>query len=103
MLRQSATYRRAMVAAVLARAGLVDSAQAVMARVRRGEQPGEAPLLDYYEAFVRTLAGDHDGALRLLERQLERAPETVDQIATTRWFSSLRADPRFRALVDRTP
>jgi serine/threonine-protein kinase len=101
VLRQSATYRRVMVAAVLARAGLVDSAQAVMARVRRREWSAETSLLDYYEAFIRTVAGDHDGALRLLERQLSRAPGTVDQIATSRWFAPLRADPRFQGLLDR--
>jgi hypothetical protein len=87
------------VAAALARAGLPDSAQAVARRARADEiDPGRE--LAYLEAFVKTLAGDEEGALRRLAEYLQASPGQRAEVATTWWFRDLRDSPAFRRLVE---
>src|SRR5439155_522826 len=58
--------RRLMVAAVVARTGLADSARAVLLRARRGAQDDSlAAQIADEEAYVRLLLGERDEALRL--------------------------------------
>lgn len=69
-------YRLASVAAVLARAGLPDSARAVLARARReaeGDPEGRISFL-FDEAYVALLLGDRAGARRLLDDYLAARP-----------------------------
>jgi DNA-binding SARP family transcriptional activator/TolB-like protein len=86
------------VAAVLARAGLEDSARSVL---RRGRELAtlDGPELDYQEANVRLQLGERDAALQLLESLLASVPDDRESIAKDWWFESLRDDPRFQALV----
>jgi serine/threonine protein kinase/tetratricopeptide (TPR) repeat protein len=92
--------RRLFVAAVAARAGLRDSALAIVARTRSGA-PTAVPStsLDYGEAHVRALLGQNDEAIRLLQSYLARFPIQRRQVARMPWFRSLRADPRFVELT----
>ncbi len=85
------------VGAVLARAGLTDSATAVVERVRAAA--GGNPWIDYYAASVRLLQGERDEALRLLSSFLEAIPQRKEYIASDWMFSELWDDPRFQALV----
>lgn len=89
---------RMAVAAVLARAGLPDSAIAVAERARLGETEDAAGDLAYFEAFVRTIAGDRAGALRGLEESLD-TPSRRKEAAETWFFEDLRDDPEFQRLV----
>lgn len=91
--------RRMMVAAVLARAGLGDSARAVVRRTRDGVPAELAPDLLFPEAFVRLLLGERAEAVRLLEAYVEARPRYRDYVARYPWFRSLRDDSVFRRMV----
>jgi tetratricopeptide (TPR) repeat protein len=91
---------RLLAAGVLARAGLADSARAVVADVRAGA--GDDPWLDYYEANARVQLGDTTRAVQLLGSFLEALPSRRSYIANDWWWRPLRDDPRFRALVGTT-
>lgn len=91
-------WSRMGVAAVLARAGLEDSARAVAAR--SGHTPSVDPTHDltYTEAFVRTLVGDEDEAIDLLAEYLAATgagPGDIDHW----WFDGLREEPGYRELA----
>ncbi|MBI4541162.1 MAG: hypothetical protein HY704_16800 [Gemmatimonadetes bacterium] len=85
------------VASVLARAGLRDSAIAVIerARLRNPSDPRRLPL----EAAALARLGDGEGAVELLRRYLEREPVMGRQLLTRRQFEPLKRDPEYRALV----
>ncbi|HEX6369167.1 MAG TPA: BTAD domain-containing putative transcriptional regulator [Longimicrobium sp.] len=91
--RYSPLYRRAAVAAVLARAGAADSARAVLARAR--QQAGSTPelhlplLLD--EAYVTLLLGDRAGARRLVDAYLAQSPEMRPNLSRDILFRDLLA------------
>jgi len=89
---------RMAVAAALARAGLPDSAITVAERARLGETDDPAGDLAYFEAFVRTIAGDHAGALRGLGEALD-TPGEREEAARTWFFDALRDDPEFQRMV----
>jgi class 3 adenylate cyclase/TolB-like protein len=92
-------WARMAAAAALARAGLADSAQAV-ARRARADSIDPSRELAYLEAFVKTLAGDEEGALRRLAEYLQASPGQRAEVATTWWFRDLRDSPAFRRLVE---
>jgi len=88
--------RRLLVAAVAARAGLADSARAMVAAVRQNA-PGivAADQLDYGEAHVSALLGDTARALPLLARYLRANPALRGQVRNSPWFLSLRTNAAF--------
>lgn len=85
------------VAPILARAGMGDSARAVIRRARAGAP--ESPFTDYYEAYARLVLGEEAKALRLLESYLSARPERRSYTAQEWWWRPLRDEPAFRALV----
>ncbi len=89
------------VAAVLARAGLVDSARHVLDRSQGNPDIDPAQDLLYGEAFVRTLLGDKTKAIDLLKRYVAGHTERRADLAKDYqwWFRDLRGDPRFQALT----
>jgi serine/threonine-protein kinase len=91
------SFRRMMVAAVLARAGMRDSTRAVLARTQRDR--GDKPSADLEEAYVRLLLGERDEALQLIAKVLAATPSRRMRVARSAWFQELRGDPRFEALV----
>ncbi len=86
-------------AAVLARAGLADSAVAVAVRARTDETIDSGRSVLYAEAFVRTMAGQEEEVLGLLGTYLTAAPGQRGEVANTWWFESLHDRPGFQALV----
>ncbi|HET6637906.1 MAG TPA: adenylate/guanylate cyclase domain-containing protein, partial [Gemmatimonadota bacterium] len=88
-------------AAVLVRAGLPDSAAAVVRDARRGAPEEVTPFLDYLEAYVRLLDGERSTSIRLLRDFLIALPEYRAIVARDHWFDELRGDRRFEAIVDR--
>ena len=93
----------AWAAAVVARAGLGDSARAVIERVRNKAQPDLRPWMGYYAANVRLLLGERDEALDLLSAFLEAIPQRKEYLAADWMFQDLWDDPQFRELVGATP
>ena len=88
-------------AAVLVRAGLPDSAEAVVRDGRAGAPEEVAPFLDYLEAYVRLLDGERSTSIRLLRAFLIALPEYRAVVARDNWFDELRGDGRFEGVVDR--
>jgi hypothetical protein len=77
-----------MVASVLARAGLADSANAVITRARG--RAGEDPELVQLEARARILLGQRDSAATLLRAYVAGNPERRGHLALTRRFAAIR-------------
>ena len=90
-----------IVAGVLGRAGLPDSADAVIRRARAAAP--EDPELDFYEAEARMVLGDHAAVLRLLERYLKTNPRFRAYLRVYPLFRPLWSDPGFQALVAESP
>ena len=92
--------RLLMVAAVLARSGMADSARGVLRTAGAlASDPYLRMDMSYAEAYVYLLLGDRDEALRLLDSYLHVNPQERGSTAENPWWQSLRADPRFEALV----
>ncbi len=100
MLAPTWGYRRLMVAAVLARAGMTDSARHILDAVRAAApaDPRKRSTLST-EAYVQLLLGDRDAAIANLTEYLRATPMARAQVARNPWFQTLRGDPRFVALV----
>jgi TolB-like protein len=104
-LREGREYTRVeaelLVGGVLARAGLADSARAVIDRAHQAISRAFDPDLDLYavEAYVRTLLDDDDAAIDLLKEYVAANPgHDFSQRLGTWWWRSLRDSPRFREL-----
>lgn len=77
-----------MVAAVIAKAGYPDSADAV---IRRAVAAGRGdPELPYYEAGARVALGQDQAAVRLLRNYLRDAPAQRQHVTAFRWFKTIR-------------
>ncbi|HEX9729728.1 MAG TPA: serine/threonine-protein kinase [Gemmatimonadales bacterium] len=87
-----------IVGGVLARAGLKDSALAVLTRARPSAAVDPTQELSGVEAYMRTLAGDDDGAIDVLKRYAagHHAFEVGGDLHW--WWRDLRNHPRFREL-----
>ena len=98
MLGETWAFRRMMVAAVMARSGMRDSARAVLATTRAelGSRAAAPPL----EAYVRLLLGERAEALRLLTETVKANPRARKQLPQIPLYRTLRGDPRFQALVE---
>jgi tetratricopeptide (TPR) repeat protein len=100
MLAATRGLRRMYVAAVLARAGLADSAEAVVRRTRAElERQGNASSIDYWESHVHVLAGRPRDAVARLTSFLATNPAYRGLVANTPWFVPLRSDSAFTRLV----
>jgi serine/threonine-protein kinase len=95
---------RMIVAAVLARANLPDSARRLALRSRGNNEIDPTRDLTYALAFVHTLLGDTVLAVEALKEYLVANPEKRASLAQdpTWWFRPLEDDARFRELVQRT-
>ncbi len=92
---------RMLVAAIAARAGLADSARAIVAATRASAtSDAESLQLDYGEAHVQTILGNFERALPLLERYVRANPALRGQVRQSPWFDALRTNSRFLALTE---
>ncbi len=96
--------RQMMMAAVLARAGLPDSARHVIQRARDTIQGARDTgsvdsYIDYYEAAARLALGDRDTAIVRLGEYLEARPTAKANIVNDWLWRPLSDDPRFQAIV----
>jgi serine/threonine-protein kinase len=88
---------RMMVAGILARAGLPDSARRVLAAAKG--LAGADPEMDYYEAAAHMLLGERGEAISLLRRYVAFDPAMRPYIARNPMFEPLRGDSAFMALL----
>ena len=96
MLDAGRPYREMLVVAILARAGLADSARALMRAIRH-RYPNEPLGLPI--ASVYLLLGQPDSALSALTVLLRTNPTWREYIGNHYWFRTLQHDPRFIALT----
>lgn len=91
-----------LVGGVIARAGLQDSARAVLRRAREKTSPAIDPDRFMYslEAHMRTLLGDDDEAVDLLTQLAAVQPHA--DFESEWWWRSLRGHPRFQELLTLT-
>ena len=90
-----------VVADVLGRAGLADSARRVLVRARADRTIDARGELMGYEAFVRGQLGDKKEAVDLLQRYLTDHPEHRAGFSKVNpwWWRPLQDDPRFKNLI----
>ena len=90
-----------LVAAVIARAALPDSSHRVIERSRASAELDPEHDIVALEAFVRTLLGEQDEAIRLLQQYVAANPEhsfrTTGDISW--WWRDLQKHPGFQALA----
>ncbi len=87
-------------AAVLGRAGMIDSARAVLARTRAHlVAAGDAGEAELNRAQVLTILGDRDLAIAVLDSVVRRDPARRSSIRALPWFDPLRSIAGFQALV----
>jgi eukaryotic-like serine/threonine-protein kinase len=96
-------HARIVASAVLARAGLIDSARRVLVRARGTPDIDPKRELVGDEAIARVYLHDYDQAVELLESYLATNPEHRKGFATNTslWWKDpkLQAHPRFKALI----
>jgi serine/threonine-protein kinase len=100
-VREHQRHRGEMiVGGVLARAELADSARAVLLGAREGFDADPTGELLFIEAYIRTLLGDLDEAVELLDRLTAQEANPGDVIATDYWWwRDLLDHAGFRELV----
>ena len=94
-------FQHIFVAAVLARAGLPDSARHVLARSKGNADIDPQKELLGYEAMARVMLGDKDEALRLLDEYLVANPKHREGFRKIVhwWWRPIQDDARFKALI----
>jgi TolB-like protein/tetratricopeptide (TPR) repeat protein len=94
---------RMIAGGVLARAGLADSARAVLQRARAGPEVDPDQDLVGYEAVMRIRLGDYDEAIRRLRLYLTGNPEHQAGMQVEGdlhwWWRPLRDHPEFATLL----
>lgn len=91
-------FRRSMVAAVIARTGLRDSAYAVL-RQSRASRPTNDPNLLVQEAFVSVQLRDTATTVARLGEYLQRVPSAVERLAREPRFRMLHGTRAFDSLL----
>jgi len=92
---------RLIVGGVIGRAGLTDSANAVLRRARAGLAVDDDQELAGYEAVMRTVMGDYDEAITLLRRYVALNPEHSFDVDGDLhwWWRPLRDQPGFATVT----
>ena len=98
LLRREA---RMVVAAAIGRSGMADSARRVLEAARGDPSIDPHGNLLVVEAAVRTMIGDHDVAIQLLQRYLTANPVHREGFVKNNawWWKPLHGDPRFKLLI----
>jgi tetratricopeptide (TPR) repeat protein len=94
---------RLIVGGVIGRAGMTDSANAVLRRARADFEVDENQELAGYEAAIRTVLGDYDEAVSLLRRYVALNPGHSFNVDGDLhwWWRPLRDQPGFAAVAAR--
>jgi serine/threonine-protein kinase len=96
-------YNNSIVAGVLARAGLKDSARHLLARSKGNPDIDPNADLANIQAFVFTVLGDKTEAIEMLKTYLSANPGRRENMVEDSgwWFRDLDGDPRYLQLIGR--
>jgi len=94
-------YARLLVGGILGRAGVPDSAAAVLRRARPPAELDPSQELMGVEAFMWTLVGDRDQAIELLQRYVVAAHRFSEGVGISWWWRDLRDHEDFATLFER--
>jgi TolB-like protein len=83
------SYFRMMAAMTAARAGMKDSARAIVARVHADSAAHPGSEVRTEEAYVHLLLGQREEALALLREELKSDPDSRGRIIRSPWFKDL--------------
>ncbi len=98
--REFQTHRaRMVVGAVIGRAGLTDSARAVLGRARPAPSTDPHRELVGFEAAMRVIIGDEEEAVSLIRRYETANPGHFQEGTDHWWWTPLEDDPEFRRLT----
>jgi hypothetical protein len=78
-----------MAAMTAARAGMKDSARAIVARVHADSAAHPGSEVRTEEAYVHLLLGQREEALALLREELKSDPDSRGRIIRSPWFKDL--------------
>lgn len=98
LLSSNARFRRMMVAAVIARSGLPDSARNVVAHAPAAADQIRPALSA--EAYVHVLLGEKREAIASLGRLISQSPQLRAVVGRSPWFKDIDAEPEFRRLFE---
>jgi len=103
LLSQKRGLGQILVAGVLRKANLTDSAQHVLDRVDFSEQADPPRLLHQYEAAMLASTGDPDGAMDALMRWAVTTPDATlgSQGSLHWWWRTLQNRPDFQQFIER--
>jgi len=88
-----------VIGGIIGRAGLADSANAVLTRARLTPEQDPDAELTSVEAAMRALMGDKEGAIRLLQRYVVLNPGHFgEKEGLSWWWRSLQGDPEFERI-----
>lgn len=93
-------YTALQVAKVIVRAGMPDSARAVLERAVPDPIPDWAP---YDLAHALLLLGDKEESLDILEQWFDFNPVRARRISRDWWFRGMEGHPRFEKMIGRGP
>jgi serine/threonine-protein kinase len=100
-LADQAAYRRSLVAAIAARAGMHDSARSILRRARPTGGSGGRHWL-FQRAWVELLLGDTALSIESIERYLAAEPARRDYVREHPWFETLRQSATFQRVTSPT-
>lgn len=90
---------RTVVGGVIGRAGLADSANAVLVSARLTPPDDPEAELTSIEAAMRSLMGDTDGSIRLLQRYVALNPSHFrGREGLSWWWNNLKGNPEFERM-----
>ena len=92
MFSRQWSYFRMIAAMTAARAGLKDSARAIVASVHADPAAHPGTEVRTEEAYVHLLLGQREEALALLREELRSDPDSRGQIVRSPWFKDLGRD-----------
>ena len=98
-----AQFGRLLVSAVLAKAGLADSARRVLASARANREVDVEQEIEGYSAIVYILLGDRAEAVSVLKSYVLQHPTHEFSVGRDLhwWWRPLRNEPGFQALLER--
>ena len=101
--RGTREFAPVLVSAVIARAGLRDSARAVLSRTNPALVTSMVGSYHMFAAYAFMLLGDKEAAIAHLERDFAQSPPSRGDLVVDWRFRAIADDPRYKAMYGQQP